>query len=145
MTLNCHFAFTFKAKVELCISEALCDSLNSMKMKRTIMYHFGFAFTSEGQLCRSLPKKTPASSQVLNELAEGIVRRTGGRLALAFRIFLRNSRGKCFISSVISLGSYFLENIFISWRACSISTIQKVTRCVFGLFSQKKLQFSGSN
>ena len=34
------------------------------------------------------PKKTPPSSQVLNELAEGVVRRTGGRLALAFRIFL---------------------------------------------------------
>ena len=34
------------------------------------------------------PQKDAPSSQVLNELAEGTVRRTGGRLALAFRIFL---------------------------------------------------------
>ena len=34
------------------------------------------------------PKKTPPSSKVLNELTECVVRRTGGRLALAFRIFL---------------------------------------------------------
>ena len=56
-SFNCHFAFTFEPKVELCISETLCDSLNSRKMERTIIYHFGFAFTPEDQLCRSLPQK----------------------------------------------------------------------------------------
>ena len=56
-------------------------------MERTTIYHFGFAFTPEDQLCRSFPQKDAPSSQVLNELAEGVVRRTGGRLALAFRIF----------------------------------------------------------
>ena len=92
-----------KEKVKLLFLVNFLESLNSIKWKGLSPVSLALLLHQKINCAEVSPKKTPPSSKVLNELAEGVVRRTGGRLALAFRIFcmfflLPDSRWKLILS-----------------------------------------------